>query len=126
MKGFMIQNERVTEEKDKAEIEKEYSNKQIVLLGRAKRARKKSAKPLPQGITQEKMKKYVVYYHEYLDKDQKRSREYFKIEKHPKLDKIFIGSKSSKLSIQDKLKEINKMVEQIENDAFIHPKFQNV
>jgi tRNA 2-selenouridine synthase SelU len=75
-----------------------------------KRERKTGAKPLPEGITQNMMNKYVVYYEDYADKEKKRLRQYFKIEKHPKLDKIFIGSKSNIVSIQEKLKQINKIV----------------
>ena len=44
--------------------------------------------------------KYVVYYHEFRDKEQTNRREYFKVEKHPTLDKIWIGTKSNKVSIQ--------------------------
>ena len=83
-----------------------------------KRARKTSAKDLPEGISQEMMKKYVVYYHEWLDKEQTRSREFFKIEKHPKLDKIWTGTKSNQISIQEKLKQINKIADDLENDIF--------
>lgn len=83
-----------------------------------KRARKSSAKPLPPGITQDMMKKYVVYYHEWLDKEQTRSREFFKIEKHPKLDKIWIGTKTNKMSIQEKLIQINKIVDDLENNIY--------
>ena len=84
-----------------------------------KRQRKSSAKPLPDGITQEKMKKYVVYYHEWLDKEHTKQREYFKVETHPKLDgKPWIGSKSGKISILEKLAEANKVVEDLENDIF--------
>jgi len=83
-----------------------------------KRARKTSAKPLPAGITQDMMAKYVVYYHEFLNKEETRSREYFKIEKHPKLDKIFIGTKSNKITIQEKLKQINKVVEDLEENIY--------
>jgi hypothetical protein len=78
-----------------------------------KRARKSSAKPLPQGITQDMMAKYVCYYHEFLNKEETRSREYFKIEKHPKLEKIWIGTKSNKITIQEKLNQINKIVENL-------------
>ena len=83
-----------------------------------KRARKTNAKPLPEGITQEMMHKYVVYYHEWLNPEKTRSREFFKIEKHPKLNKIIIGTKSNKISIQEKLNEINKIVDDLdlEND----------
>jgi hypothetical protein len=69
-----------------------------------KRNRKYNAKPLPNGLKQSDLPKYIVYYHEILNKETGSSREYFKIEKHPKLDKIWIGTKSNKISIQDKLK----------------------
>lgn len=68
-----------------------------------KRNRKHNAKPLPEGLKQSDIPKYVVYYHEILNKETGRFREYFKIEKHPKLDKIWIGTKSMSISIQDKL-----------------------
>ena len=83
-----------------------------------KRERKKSAKDLPEGITQEMMKKYVVYYHEWLDKEHTKKREFFKVEKHPKLDKIWITTKSEKVSIQDKLDQANKVVDDLENDIY--------
>lgn len=79
-----------------------------------KRARKCTAKTLPLGLTQKMMKKYVVYYHEYLNPEKTRSREFFKIEKHPKLEKIWIGTKSNKVSLQDKLKQANKVVEDLD------------
>jgi hypothetical protein len=81
-----------------------------------KRERKHSAKPLPDGITQNMMKKYVVYYQDYADKEKKRLRQYFKIEKHPKLNKIWIGCKSTSLSIQDKLAQVHKIIDNLEND----------
>jgi hypothetical protein len=83
-----------------------------------KRARKTNAKDLPQCITQDMMQKYVVYYHEWLDKEHTKSREYFKIEKHPKLDKPWIGTKSGKVSIMEKLKQVNKVVDDLENDIY--------
>lgn len=83
-----------------------------------KRERKHNAKPLPEGITQDMMVKYVVYYHEFLDKEQKRSREYFKIEKHPKLSKIWIGTKSNKVHISDKLQMANDVVSNLENNIY--------
>lgn len=78
-----------------------------------KRARKCTAKTLPNGLTQDMMKKYVVYYHEYLNPEKTRSREFFKIEKHPKLEKIWIGTKSNKVSLKDKLDQANKIVEEL-------------
>ena len=89
-----------------------------------KRERKSSAKPLPDGITQNMMKKYVVYYEDYADKEKKRLRKYFKIEKHPKLNKIFIGCKSNNISIQDKLAQVNKIIDDLENDIYPESKTQ--
>jgi hypothetical protein len=83
-----------------------------------KRERKHNAKDLPEGITQDMMRKYVVYYKDYADKEKKRLREYFKIEKHPKLDKIWIGCKSSNIPIQEKLAQANKVVDDLENDIY--------
>jgi len=81
-----------------------------------KRERKTSAKPLPEGITQQMMKKYVVYYHEWLNKEKTRSREFFKVEKHPKLDKIWVGTKSNKTPILEKLQQANQFVENLEKN----------
>jgi hypothetical protein len=89
-----------------------------------KRERKYNAKDLPEGITHNMMKKYVVYYQEWLDKDHTCQREYFKIEKHPKLDKIWIGTKSNKVSIQEKLLQVNKVVVDLECD--IYPEKQKI
>jgi len=83
-----------------------------------KRERKHNAKKLPEGITQEMMKKYVVYYHEWLDKEHTKQREFFKVEKHPKLDKPWITTKSEKVSIQEKLKQVNKVVNDLENNIY--------
>ena len=80
-----------------------------------KRKRKQNAKPLPDGLTQDMIPKYVVYYQEFYDKDKTKSREYFKIEKHPEHDKLIIGSKSNKLSIQQKLTEIKNKLNTISN-----------
>jgi hypothetical protein len=77
-----------------------------------RRERKHNAKPLPEGITNDMMKKYVVYYREKYGNNHS-IREFFKIEKHPKLDKSWIGSKSNKVSILDKLKAANDMIDSI-------------
>jgi len=60
------------------------------------------------------MKKYVVYYHEWLNVEKSKSREFFKIEKHPKLNKIWIGTKSNKISISDKLLQANNMIVELD------------
>ena len=81
-----------------------------------KKERKKNAKPLPEGLTQEMMKKYVVYYNECYNKEKNLYREFFKIEKHPKLDKPYIGSKSNTINLKDKLNFVNKIVDDLDNN----------
>jgi len=83
-----------------------------------KRERKSNAIELPEGLTQQMMKKYVVYYHEFLDKEHTKYREFFKVEKHPKLDKPWITTKSGKVSLLDKLNQANKVVEDLENNIY--------
>ncbi len=78
-----------------------------------RRERKHNAKPLPEGLTNDMMRKYVVYYNECYNKDKELYREFFKIEKHPKLDKPWISSKSNKVSLLDKLKSANDMVDSL-------------
>lgn len=85
-----------------------------------KRARKYNAKDLPDGITQDMLPKYVVYYNECYNKEKDLYRDFFKIEKHPKQEgKEFCSSKSTKISIQDKLTEIIDMLNRIENNEEI-------
>lgn len=97
---------------------KEQENNCKGIMGGTKRERKTSAKPLPQGITQQMMKKYVVYYHEWLNKEKTRSREFFKIETHPKLDKKWVGTKSNNVNILEKLLQVNKVVDDLENNIY--------
>ena len=106
-----IENLRIATRKEQEE------NSKGIKKG-TKRERKHNAKPLPDGIEQSMLKKYVVYYHEWLDKEHTRQREFFKVEKHPKLDKIWIGTKSNKVSIQEKLTQVNKVVDDLENDIY--------
>lgn len=79
-----------------------------------KRNRKHSAQILPEGLEHHMMKKYVVYYREWIDKSHTKEREYFKIEKHPQLNKSWSSSKSSKVKLLDKLADANKMVDDLE------------
>lgn len=83
-----------------------------------KRERKHNAKDLPGGISQDMMKKYVVYYHEWLDKERTKERDFFKVEKHPKLDKPWCTTKSNKVTIQEKLNQANKVVEDLDNNIY--------
>ena len=79
-----------------------------------KRNRKNSAQTLPLGLEHHMMKKYVVYYREWIDRSHTKEREYFKIEKHPDLLKSWTSSKSSKVKLNDKLAEANKIVDDLE------------
>ena len=92
-------------------------NSKGIALG-TKRERKSNAKDLPTGITQDMMKKYVVYYQEWLDKEHTKQREFFKVEKHPKIDKIWVTTKSNKISIQEKLAQANKIVDDLEKNIY--------
>lgn len=84
-----------------------------------KRARKKSAKPLPQEITQDMLPKYVCYYKQTLNKEKGTYRDFFQIEKHPKLGpkKRIASTKSMKVSIIDKLNDIKDKLNKLENDT---------
>ena len=88
-----------------------------------KRERKTSAKDLPEGIIQDMLKKYVVYYQEWLDAEHTKQREFFKVEKHPKLDKPWATTKSNKVSILEKLAQANKVVDDLDNN--IYPEREN-
>jgi len=62
-------------------------------------------------------KKYVYYNREFYDKDKKKEREFFRVE-HPKLNKPWCTSKSNKITIQEKLIQANKVVDDLENDIY--------
>lgn len=81
-----------------------------------KRERKHTAQTLPPDITQSMMKKYVVYYREFVNlKNGKRvPREYFKVESHPKLSRPWVTSKSGKISLHEKLESANQVVVDLE------------
>lgn len=74
-----------------------------------KRNRKHNAKPLPDGIQQTDLPKYVTYNAEYKNNENGERimfRDYFRIEKHPSQnDKIWSTSKSAKYSIKQKLQQ---------------------
>jgi hypothetical protein len=84
-----------------------------------KRERKHTAQTLPPGITQQMMKKFVVYYREFVNlKNGKRvPREYFKVESHPKLSRPWLSSKSSKISLLEKLEAANQVVTELEKNS---------
>lgn len=69
-----------------------------------KRSRKKLAKPLPEGITQYDLPKYVVYYKEKYAKD--KYRDFFRVEKHPlQVQGIFKDKWSTTKSVNVDAKE---------------------
>jgi len=82
-----------------------------------KRNRKCNARPLPDGIKQKDMPKHVVYYVEY-EKDKNGNkvmkRDFFKIEKHPKLEKYWTTTKSKKVTALEKLNEAKQKILELE------------
>lgn len=97
---------------------REQQNNQNGIKEDTKKARKHNAKPLPDGIAQDMMKKYVVYYRQCYNREKNLYREFFQIEKHPKLDRIWATTKSEKITILDKLNSANGMIEKLENKTY--------
>ena len=81
-----------------------------------KRTRQKTAKSLPDEITEDMINKYV-YYAEDTYGPHNKVRNFFRV-CHPKLDKELSSSKSEKLSILEKLAQANKIVDVLENDIY--------
>jgi len=82
-----------------------------------KKYRKYNAIELPNPIKQDMLPKYVIYYKECYNNEKQLYREYFKIENHPLLkneSKILISSKSNKISVSDKFKQIIDMLKYLE------------
>ena len=96
----------------------EQQNNSKGIMHGTKRERKHNTRDLPDGVSQEMLRKYVVYYREFYDKGKTKEREFFKIEKHPKLDKPWTTTKSTKVSIEDKLFQANKVVDDLENNIY--------
>ena len=83
---------------------------------RGKVSRHRNAQALPaelEGIT---FPKYVVYYSEIMNrgKDNEYKREYFRVEKHPNLEKYTSTTKSAKKTIIEKLEEAKRIVRQLD------------
>lgn len=90
---------------------------------RGKMARKQIAKPLPNGIVQSDLPKFVIYYNE---KHGNGTREFFTIEKHPLqnqkeagiqdakteqlINKRWATSKSKSMTIQEKLQQARNYI----------------
>lgn len=83
-----------------------------------KRNRKSSARPLPEGIKQTDLPKYVTYnldYEKNLDENGNKimRRDFFRVEKHPKQDKSWTSSKGKTIPLLKKLEEAKKYVENL-------------
>ena len=91
-----------------------------------KRERKHNAIKLPKNLEQYDLPIYVNYYKECYDQKNKCYREYFKIEKHPHNinNKLYVSSKSNKITTLEKLEEIKKMLLIIEEE-YEHSKKNN-
>ena len=83
-----------------------------------KRERKHNARELPDGIAQKDMPKFVTYNEEIYNKEKNLKRNYFRIEKHPSKT-TWTSSKSNNISIQDKLTEAYKKLQEL-GDTFDH------
>lgn len=82
-----------------------------------KRTRSRTAQPLPDGIMQEMIPKYVIYVKEVYNKEKNLSRDYFRIDGHPRLGKSHDGIKSMKKTIIQKLEEIRKVIHDLDNNV---------
>lgn len=92
----------------------------IIKKDECKRIRKHNAIKLPETLLHLSIPKYINYYKECYNIEQKLYREYFKIEKHPyqEKNKTYISSKSNKISIIEKLNQIKKILDELNaNDA---------
>ena len=101
---------------DNRRVNLRWATQSIQNSNQNKRNRKKTAKPLPEEITQDMIPKYVYYCKECYNKEKNLWREFFRIEKHPKQEKTISSSKSSKLTIQEKLEQIKEKLYNLENN----------
>lgn len=93
-------------------------NNLLIVKDDSKRVRKSNAVKLPPEITESMIPKYVVYYKECYNREKLLFREFFKIEKHPKIKikRVYTSSKSYKINILDKLEQIKEILKDIENN----------
>ncbi len=82
---------------------------------RDKCKRKQNARELPDGLTQNDLPKYVVYYKEKYGPNKDKIRDWFNIEKHPKQEgrKRWSTSKSMSISIRNKLDLAKEKLEEL-------------
>jgi hypothetical protein len=95
---------------------KEQENNSYGILPDTKRTRQTGARELPDGITQDMLKKYVVYNVGYLSADRTKWRDFFSVEGHPALSgKTWTTTKSMKVTAYQKLMDANKVVDNLNN-----------
>lgn len=98
-----------------ATMKEQQDNSKGILEGSKKK--RFSKKDLPEGITEDMLKKYIYYNREYINKEKSKERDFFRVE-HPKLDKSWTTSKSNKVTIQEKLAQANKVIDDLEKDIY--------
>lgn len=104
----------------------EQESNKIGMLPNTKRARNHNAIQLPEGITQDMMRKYVVYYKNWLDRENGKFREYFCVEKHPNLQKQWKSTSCADVSIFEKLKQANLVAENLEKGILPVPNIREL
>ncbi len=94
-------------------------NQSIQNINRPKKKRNKNAQALPQELNEITLPKFVTYNKEKMTKSDGSIyyRDFFRIEKHTKLDKTWSSSKSIKINILDKLEETNEKLLAIDNNT---------
>jgi len=98
-----------------ATCKEQNQNRKGVIPG-TKLARQHQARELPEGILQEDMPKYVNYNVNVWDKEKNKTRDFFRIERHPLIyPKVWEGTKSMKVSIKDKLEQCKKVLYGLDN-----------
>ena len=81
-----------------------------------KRERQIIARELPDGLTQEMMPKYITYNVNMYGEKKDKKRDFFRIEHHPFLKpKVWDGSKSSQITILDKLNQARETLIGLDN-----------
>ena len=98
------------------EREKQQNNSKGVIPG-TKRERKYNAQELPDNIKQQDIPKYVYYCKEKYNKNGD-TRDFFRIEKHPKQIDMISTTKSCKIDILTKLNEAKDIINKLENDTY--------
>ncbi len=81
---------------------------------RPKAERRKDACNLPEGLVQKDLPKYVSYRKEILDKETGKTREFFVVDSHPKLESPWETTKSNKVDIHKKLELAKLKLQELE------------